>query len=481
MVHRAESTREAARPAVLLLTESFPYHDDEDTFLPQEVGFLTERFNLVIAPCDVSTGPAFPMPPGVAVVTELAHRLGVRGLPAGSLLRALGQRRFWREVRRTGAWPWHARAFATVAVWTARALTVADWVGRWFAVQPTSQRPVAIYTWWANAAAVGALWADTGVPVVTRAHGADLYPEQSRVGFIAYQSTVIENCAAVLPDGQRGVAHLVTAYPEARPRVRVAYLGTPDPGFRTDLSADGRLRIVSCSGVVPVKRVEVILTALALLTSAADFSADSADDFAADSADDPADDPADDSAPAGPVVEWTHLGDGPGLPALRRLLRDAPALSARVRLLGRLPADGVIAYYREHPVDLFLNVSRSEGLPVAMLEAASCGIPLLGTDVGGIGEVIRPAGGLLLPGDLTSDDLAAVLAAALRDVAARPAAARAEMAQGARRVWQERFDAARVYPAFTADLAATVESWRHRQPHPAAGMHRGGPSGRHES
>lgn len=39
--------------------------------------------------------------------------------------------------------------------------------------------------------------------------------------------------------------------------------------------------------------------------------------------------------------------------------------------------------------DIYVQPSRSEGLPLALMEAASAGLPLIGTNVGGIPEVVR--------------------------------------------------------------------------------------------
>jgi glycosyltransferase involved in cell wall biosynthesis len=48
--------------------------------------------------------------------------------------------------------------------------------------------------------------------------------------------------------------------------------------------------------------------------------------------------------------------------------------------------------------DLFALVSRREGMPVALLEAMSCGAAVVGTDIPGIGEVVEDGvTGLLVP------------------------------------------------------------------------------------
>ena len=61
--------------------------------------------------------------------------------------------------------------------------------------------------------------------------------------------------------------------------------------------------------------------------------------------------------------------------------------SVRVELRGRLPNAELLAEYGRRHFDLFVNVSSREGLPISIMEACGCGIPVLATDVGGVAEM----------------------------------------------------------------------------------------------
>jgi glycosyltransferase involved in cell wall biosynthesis len=77
--------------------------------------------------------------------------------------------------------------------------------------------------------------------------------------------------------------------------------------------------------------------------------------------------------------------------------------------------------------DLFVQPSRSEGLPFALLEAMAHGLPVLSSVVGGVAEALGPCGVLVPPG--RPDELARRLRALVADGSERAAFARAARAR----------------------------------------------------
>jgi glycosyltransferase involved in cell wall biosynthesis len=89
------------------------------------------------------------------------------------------------------------------------------------------------------------------------------------------------------------------------------------------------------------------------------------------------------------------VGDGPEQGRIESL-RDALGLNEDVFLLGRAEHDRALQYYGA--ADLVVLPSFSEGLPKVLVEAAARGKPLVGTNVGGIPEIIEDNGnGFLVP------------------------------------------------------------------------------------
>ncbi len=103
-------------------------------------------------------------------------------------------------------------------------------------------------------------------------------------------------------------------------------------------------------------------------------------------------------------------------------------LQDHVKLLGAIDADAVRAKLLEAHV--FVLASWHEPLGVAYMEAMSCGVPTIGTDAGGVRELIEDgiSGKLVPPKDPTA------LARAIRDLAQNPEAATRLSAGGRARV-----------------------------------------------
>ena len=86
-----------------------------------------------------------------------------------------------------------------------------------------------------------------------------------------------------------------------------------------------------------------------------------------------------------PSLHLVFVGDGPERAALERGIRGGIASRAeRVHLLGAQDCMGPIL----GELDAVLLTSRSEGLPVALIEAGAAGVPAVAAAVGGVEEVL---------------------------------------------------------------------------------------------
>ncbi len=410
-------------PTLLLFTDAYPYAGGESAFLPPEIDALARAWNVVVVPGSRPPGNLDSTPSGVRVDTDLANAGGgtsrwLRLLGRGSLSRAV-----WREVVRQAPRSLHPRALATVIRRQARATRVEAWVrrqmdaGRW-------ERVDLAYSWWSSTTALGvgrALRA-SGIPTVSRAHGFDLFAEQEAVGFVPFQRELLELNAAVFSVSDAGASRLRQSFPWLANKVITARLGVPGASRVNRGSQDGCFRVVSCSSVVPVKRVWLLADAICAIRR----------------------------AEPGLKILWTHLGGGPGLPDLERLVHSSPDLAGRVSLLGQIPHVDVLEWLGSNPIDAFVNVSSSEGIPVSLMEAASFGIPMIATDVGGSAEIVGADSGVLLPPD--AGDVEVSLA--IRDLASRSLWERDRLRIGALRTWEERFSADRNYADFSNQLEA---------------------------
>jgi len=100
-------------------------------------------------------------------------------------------------------------------------------------------------------------------------------------------------------------------------------------------------------------------------------------------------------------IQLTIIGDGKHKKELENKVRLA-GLEKNIIFLGQLPS-GKPVFEELDKSDLFVLPSRQEGLPRAMIEAMARGLPCIGTNVGGIPE-------LLLPQEIVSIDDPAYLA-----------------------------------------------------------------------
>ena len=135
-----------------------------------------------------------------------------------------------------------------------------------------------------------------------------------------------------------------------------------------------------------------------------------------------------------PDVEFAVVGDGELWSALRE----------QARVLGLAEAVHFAGWRRDLPqvyrdLDLVVCCSSNEGTPVSVIEACAAGTPVVGTDVGGMGDVIADGvTGLLVP----VGDVAALTAAVLSVIDNRAGAA--QRCRAARETVTRRYSADRL-------------------------------------
>jgi glycosyltransferase involved in cell wall biosynthesis len=141
-----------------------------------------------------------------------------------------------------------------------------------------------------------------------------------------------------------------------------------------------------------------------------------------------------------PGAHLVTVGDGPLMPVLRSLASD----------LGLEESCHLVGYQAEpanylHLMDVFALTSRSEGMPLVVLEAWAAGVPVVASRVGGLVELISDGKNGLLFG--SGDELA--LSAALEQLLLRPELGR-QMAEEGRRLVESQFGVRRMASVYAA-------------------------------
>lgn len=239
-----------------------------------------------------------------------------------------------------------------------------------------------LYSYWTDASAftLARMKINDQRQIITlaRAHGFDLYKERHQDRFIPFREYIYNQLNYILPISFIGQEYICKMYQVKNcEKIRTLKLGVDDPGFDAIGNHSYKsFSIVSCSALVPIKRVDLIIDMLKVIGK---------------------------TYPKINIV-WYHIGDGILRKSLEKKTNVLPENIVSV-LLGHLAHSDVIEFYKKTKIDLFLNLSQSEGIPVSIMEAQSCSIPVMATDVGGTKEIVNDDNGFLLPSSPTPEDI----------------------------------------------------------------------------
>ncbi len=272
-----------------------------------------------------------------------------------------------------------------------------------------------LYSFWFNEPARSAILLADAIErrsgrrpvVISRAHGYDCYDFRSETGYLPCKGWMARRLERVLVCSDNGRQHLAARNPSVAETFEVGYLGTQwvdEKDVWLEAPCDGV--VVTCSRMVPLKRLDRVARALALLRD------------------------------RGHTFTWICIGDGETLPTVRALA-DELGLHERVRFAGALTQKEIYASYRARPASVFVNASETEGVPISIMEAMSFGTPVVATSVGGNPEIVlNDTCGKLVPRDFSDTELADAIEFFLTDD-------HSDYRRAARAAWEQRFSATR--------------------------------------
>lgn len=417
---------------LIVFTRKYPYSYGEPSF-QDEVPYHISRFEKVIVLAqDVNKGEVTTRIPPEEVdfynTATASRRMGrikdkvtcLRwAVNPTSAMKSDAARIKRKPVRRVFLWTFEARCQRLIS----EAISVLE------RYDFSGYDEVVLYSYWlfANvrvAIGISEYLKGKGVPnirIVSRAHRYDLYEERNRLNYLPMREYILEKIDKVYVCSRNGTDYLQQRHPAFQKKIRVGYIGTLDCGVSQHQKTDV-FHIVSCCRIVPVKRLERLADALCLI----DFP-----------------------------CKWTVIGGGIEGDKYYHQVKDyiQSKLGAKenvaVEFTGALPHDAIFDYYKENYVDVLINPSESEGLPAVIMEAASFGIPIIATDVGGTTEiVVDGVNGFVIPENFTDE----ALADAIDRMKELPSETYTEFRRNAREIWQKNFDASVNNARFAEEL-----------------------------
>lgn len=421
---------------LVLITSHFPFAKSE-TFLEAEISFLERNFNKTII---ISQNVKNPQTREVDKNTTIYRYntsttfTGFIYLPAlviRNIFVIIGLIRDEIQFRKAPGATGTVR-FLYLLKKIIKALQLKEFIAK-VLIKENIQRDIVLYSYWlkTGAHAISLLNYPASIKVA-RAHGSDLYEEKTEKKYLPLLNHTCNNLNAVFFVSENGRKYLTSKLGH-HVNFKISYLGTGNHFIIKPHERKEGFVIVSCSNLIPLKRVELIIKALANIMP-------------------------------GKKIKWMHFGDGILKSKLERLAEDLLSKNNAIeyKFMGHYPNKKLLELYNLNSIDLFINVSSTEGLPVSIMEAQSAGIPVIATNVGGVSEIVVEGTGSLIDPDFEPEQLTNLISWYSK----LPEPEYLAMRENARRNWELFFNAPTNYQKFIDNINAIFvqqNQWQFKQ------------------
>lgn len=405
-------SEEISKYSLVLITQSFPFGLAESSFLKEEIKSLAKSFDVHIISRNIKDLQYVAVPENV-VLYRYDATLKYNAIVL--LIKTLLSINFIKEIfiiSRQKKFSFnHLKMCLRVEM---RTLHFAKYLE--FIRKQIKQNTV-LYSYWNDYAC----YASTRVKrkgdfIVSRLHGGDLYELDINDRYQPYKCLYNRMVDWFSFISNKGLTYFCETYFDVSDKASINFLGVPEHFTKCKFSDRKDVRIVSFSYVRDIKRIDKIIDALSQIDNL--------------------------------NVHWTHIG--------ARYLYDQIRDYARCKLdgkqnidyqfLGEMRNEDALDYIASHEFDFLINVSSTEGMPMTMMEAFSMSIPVIGTKVGGVPEVVKHNyNGCLLEIDFRDEDLICIL----KDYANLPFESKLKLRENAKNTWRTNFYDVVNYNQFT--------------------------------
>jgi glycosyltransferase involved in cell wall biosynthesis len=406
---------------LILFSNHFPYGTAEP-FLETEIEYLSRKFEkIIICPRDLT--PGIRTIPSNATVKHIFHKSSGASrlsLYLQGIIRLITDYPLLKRTGLTGKM--NRIGFIKSVKYIELIFLIKRDLKKFIETNSVDLKTALFYTYWLShvTLVLGFMKQElTGLKLISRAHGYDLYTERGEKSLAFTQKASIMLIDRLYLISNHGKNYISNKYPQYSEKYHISRLGTTNPGFTSSPSQQENFIIVSCSSIVRVKRIDRIIDGLTQLALSRVKAS----------------------------IKWYHLGDGPLRTDIELLASTKLKGHITYEFTGQLSNSEAIRFYQSKPVDVFINTSESEGIPVTIMEAMSAGLAVIAPDVGGVSEIVSDDNGILLPQEPSSDDITSALEYLIRH--------RQELEKkrkNARDSWQNSFSASVNYPLFVQSI-----------------------------
>ena len=397
---------------LILFTVSYPYGSREQ-FLETEIEYLSKHFKTVTVIPAFLGGEQREVPKNIVVDRGFAHQNNNIRFAFYSLFTQYT----YSEIISNPSIVFSLKKLQKLLSFTGRGVALFKYMKAKYDSENI------FYSYWFNGAVFASFLYHQKVAkihYVARVHRDDLYLEENS-GYLPLRPTVLANIKKVFSISQDGYDYLLHHYYVDMSKISISRLGINDHKITARMSDHSKhFHIVSCSYISPVKRVHLIVKSLAIV------------------------------AQKNPSMSffWTHIGGGAEYDKMIALAENTLPENVTAEFPGNLDNKEVFDFYAHHFVDLFINTSISEGIPVTFMEAMSCSIPVMALGVGGISEIVNKDNGILLDKKASYD----TIAEALHHIVNNKSLLVSQKSH-ARETWNHHYNAKHNYQVFAEELS----------------------------